>query len=148
MDLFWPRGRSKAVVSCDGEHGAEHPVPELSVGRGLGRSWRDKSSSEDLGSNILGKEGHEPESFPKAALPWCSEQLELLKMRLLQEKNTQTFLFEGCGNVREKLRKKSKNLFGVTRPCSLAVCHVGPCHIWAFWGLNPTPAMAAWIESG
>lgn len=34
-----------------------------------GGSWRDKTSSEGLGSSILVKEGDEPESFLRAALP-------------------------------------------------------------------------------
>lgn len=57
------------MVSWDGaagEHRAEHLVPELCVGRGTGR---DKTSSEGLGSSILVKEGDEPESFLRAALP-------------------------------------------------------------------------------
>lgn len=31
----------------------------------------------------------------------------MLKLGLLQEVNTQALLFEGCGNVKEKLRQKS-----------------------------------------
>lgn len=76
------------------------------------------------------KGGDEPESFPRAALPCCSEQLELLKLRLLQEANTQTLFFEGCGNMKEKLRKKSKNLFGEPAGAELPVPAHCPCPMW------------------
>lgn len=68
MGLFWPHGRSRAVVPGMGLLGStEQSI--LSQSYVWGGSWRDKTSSEGLGSSILVKEGDEPESFLRAALP-------------------------------------------------------------------------------
>lgn len=44
--------------------------------------------------------------------------------------NTQALLFEGCGNVKEKLRKKSKNLSGEPAGAELRGHAHCPCPVW------------------